>query len=82
MLNEHEQLKEKILHDINPGDLDLLIKELEFLCYNLDPYQSPNSRELELLKKLEIQNINDPFKLTNTLVYLTEEAITLKQKIQ
>ena len=57
------------------SQLEGRISELNQLCANLDPYATIDEEEIKVLKKFNIQNWQDPFKLTNQLVLLLEDSI-------
>ena len=56
-------------------ELKARIERLSMICQDLNPYQ-PISHELQTrLSEFHILELSDPFKVTNTLLILLEDAI-------
>lgn len=58
------------------------IRELKNLCQALDPFLPIEAGHQEILKKYQITEFDDPFKLTNRLILLLENAIEEKMKLE
>lgn len=52
---------------------------LHYLCQNLDPYQEISSEMKEMLKKVGITELSDPYEITNQLILMMEDALNKKQ---
>jgi len=48
---------------------------LLYLCQNLDPYQKINAQMQKMLTEVGIHQLDDPFKITNQLIAMTEELL-------
>lgn len=65
--------------------LEILIAKLKGICHEIDPYSKLTLSMKERLVDIGIEEFNDPFALTNRLLFMTENAIekleTLKQEL-
>lgn len=79
-ITEIERLQKPDLSDFNPlhekiNYLENRIKLLESICAEINPYESiSNELKLKLLD-FNILDLNDPFKVTNSLLMLLEDTI-------
>ena len=51
------------------------IKILTKLSHELDPFLGPTEKQLKLLKKIGIAKTDDPFQLTNEIIFRLETAL-------
>jgi hypothetical protein len=79
-INEIGRINEVDLSDYNPLQekieyLEARIKVLGDICSEINPYTSiPDELKMRLLN-FNILNLDDPFKVTNTLLMLLEDTI-------
>lgn len=57
-------------------DLNLKVEELQKLCAELDPFKKISKKHQKILKKYGLNEIEDPYLLSNHLISLTENALT------
>lgn len=62
--------------------LDERVHILKELCQIVDPFLPLSSDMKESLKSVGIENLEDPFQITNRLIFLLEETLMLDQKNQ
>ncbi len=68
-LSQYNPLQEKIL------ELETRIKTLGDICSEINPYETiPDELKMRLMD-FNILNLDDPFKVTNTLLMLLEDSI-------
>ena len=67
--NVHEQTLERV------SILEEKIAKLSALCQELNPYEPIDEQFKLRLKELNILEFEDPFKITNALLILLEDAI-------
>lgn len=68
-LSQYNPLQEKIL------ELEARIKMLGDICSEINPYEAiPDDLKMRLMD-FNILNLDDPFKVTNTLLMLLEDTI-------
>ncbi len=60
---------------MNNSQLDRKIEELKKLCGELDPFNKISKGHKKLLTKYGLNEIADPFELSNRLILLVENAI-------
>jgi hypothetical protein len=56
-------------------NLEMLIAKLKGICHEIDPYSELTLSMKERLVDIGIEEFNDPFALTNNLLFMTENAI-------
>ena len=76
-----------INHDLNTPSKALLskndkisilknsIQELKLLCDQVDPFSEISDKQKSQLKNLGILDFSDPYRLTNQLIFITENAV-------
>ncbi len=85
ILEEKEYINgDKIVSELNPITLDLIIKKLNLVCVCFDPFTQHGSDEaFEVLEEYELNKyLNDPFNFTNQLLKMTTDAQEEFQKRQ
>ena len=55
--------------------LEKKIERLKYICDHLDPYTKKDADINERLEEFQLQNIEDPFELTNKLLLMMENTI-------
>lgn len=65
---------------MNDQKLEQKIGELKKLCGELDPFSKISKSHRKLLSKYGLNEISDPFELSNRLILLVESALTQKMK--
>mgnify|MGYP000545446911 CR=1 FL=1 len=84
---ENSQLKNPELYtpSVEIMNLEILISKLKGICHEIDPYTELTLSMKERLIDVGIEEFNDPFALTNLLLFTTENAIeklaTLKDEL-
>ena len=84
---ENSQLKNPELYtpSVEIMNLEVLISKLKGICHEIDPYTELTLSMKERLIDVGIEEFNDPFALTNLLLFTTENAIeklaTLKDEL-
>ncbi|PIK16672.1 hypothetical protein [Halobacteriovorax sp. JY17] len=74
---ENSQLKNPELYtpSVEIMNLEILISKLKGICHEIDPYTELTLSMKERLIDVGIEEFNDPFALTNLLLFTTENAI-------
>ncbi len=62
--------------------LEQQLTDLKFLCDNLDPYAAINPDHIDLIKKYQIKDLDNPFAITNQLLTLVENTIEKLENIK
>ncbi len=68
-LSDYNPLQEKIEY------LEARIKLLDDICTEINPYEAINDELKMKLMNFNILELNDPFKVTNTLLMLLEDTM-------
>jgi len=84
-----ETSQSKQIHALSNNEeimnLEILIAKLKGICHEIDPYNELALSMKERLVDIGIEEFNDPFTLTNHLLFMTENAIekleALKQEL-
>ncbi|ATH08644.1 hypothetical protein BIY24_12010 [Halobacteriovorax marinus] len=63
-------------------NLEILISKLKGICHEIDPYTELTLSMKERLIDVGIEEFNDPFALTNQLLFMTENAIEELAKLK
>lgn len=81
---ENSQLKNPDLYtpSIEIMNLEILISKLKAICHEIDPYTDLTLSMKERLIDVGIEEFNDPFALTNQLLFMTENAIEQLAKLK
>jgi hypothetical protein len=80
VLNFENKLKE-----MSKNELDLVIKKLNFLCHNFDPYDDHKSTEVEnIISEFELDEFtSNPFEFTNVLLQILDKTENnIKTRVQ
>ncbi len=80
-LIENFQIK---LENLNKEQLDLMVKKLNFLCLNYDPYQLDMGQEVEnIINEYELSSFtSNPFEFTNILLQMLDKTEnTIKSRV-
>ena len=74
VLNFENKLKE-----LNQDELNLVIKKLNFLCHNFDPYDDHMSTEVEnIINEYELDTFtSNPFEFTNVLLQILDNVMKI-----
>ncbi|GEM_PF-5817987 len=74
---ENSKLNNTALYNPNVEimNLEILISKLKGICHEIDPYTELTLSMKERLIDVGIEEFNDPFALTNQLLFMTENAI-------
>ncbi|WP_372656212.1 hypothetical protein [Halobacteriovorax sp.] len=74
---ENSKLNNTTLYSPNVEimNLEILISKLKGICHEIDPYTELTLSMKERLIDVGIEEFNDPFALTNQLLFMTENAI-------
>ena len=83
--NSHLKNPELYTPSVEIMNLEILISKLKGICHEIDPYTELTLSMKERLIDVGIEEFNDPFALTNLLLFTTENAIeklaTLKDEL-
>ena len=63
-------------------DLEVFISKLKGICHEVDPYNQLSLSMKERLIDVGITEFDDPFALTNHLLFMTENAIERLSKLK
>jgi hypothetical protein len=63
-------------------DLEAKISELKDLCQNLDPYSPLSEITKSKLIKYGVEELDNPFAITNKLLLLLEDSISEQLKLR
>jgi len=69
------------INKLGRKELDIVIKKLNFLCLNFDPYDQEPSVEVEnILNEYELEDyLANPFEFTNILLQMLDKTDNLKK---
>jgi hypothetical protein len=70
-----EQSNLLLIKDDKILELKMRIQKLSQICQELNPYQEISPELKMKLKDFQILELSDPFRVTNTLLMLLEDAI-------
>jgi hypothetical protein len=81
---ENSKVKRPLVFDEDTSilDLEILIAKLKGICHEIDPYSELTLSMKERLIDVGISEFNDPFALTNHLLFMTENAIERLSKLK
>ncbi len=68
-----------ILKELSLSELHERISQLEYLSQNFDPFGSKDDFN-DVLKVFSLETLEDPFALTNQIIFLLENALEELQK--
>lgn len=72
---------DKYIIKLGRKELDIVIKKLNFLCLNFDPYDQEPSIEVEnILNEFELNDyLTNPFEFTNIVLQMLDKTDNLKK---
>lgn len=81
---QNSQLKNPSLYtpSMDIMNLEILISKLKGICHEIDPYTELTLSMKERLIDVGIEEFDDPFALTNKLLFITENAIEELAKLK
>jgi hypothetical protein len=78
---DHLQRFEDHIKSLGRKNLDLVLKKLNFLCLDFDPYSDGMSQEAEnLIEEFELSSYcSNPFDFTNVILQMLDKVENLKK---
>ncbi len=76
---------ENMLKNMESGQLDIVIKKLNFLCHNFDPYDDHMGVEVEnIINEFGLEDFtSNPFEFTNVLLQILDKTENIiKTRVQ
>lgn len=76
---DHLQVFEEYINKLGKKELELVIKKLNYLCLDFDPYLMEKSTDVEnTLNEFELNSFcSNPFKFTNILLQMLDKTENL-----
>jgi hypothetical protein len=76
---DHLQRFEEYINKLGKKNLDLVIKKLNYLCLDFDPYQLEKSTEAQnILDEFELEQFcSNPFDFTNVVLQMLDKTENL-----
>lgn len=70
---------EEYINKLGKKNLDLVIKKLNYLCLDFDPYQLDRSQEVQnIIDEFELEHFcSNPFDFTNTVLQMMDKTENL-----